>query len=121
MTIDIEFGENGNILVARLFGIFTPMGDELSDQTIAQKCRESAKTKVLIDYRAVEGVPQPLESFRSGDALGQRGFTTSMKLAFVDLPELQSANAFYELVATQKGFQLRHFYDEDEALQWLNE
>ncbi len=57
MTIEIKFSEADDVLVARLTGLFTPRADELTDRSIAQKCIESNKTKVLIDYRLVDGEP----------------------------------------------------------------
>jgi len=119
MAIDIEFNESGDVLVARLTDSFSPRADEIADKTIAQKCIDDEKTKVLIDYRAVEGQPLPLDSFHSGDELSQRGFTRNIKMAFLDRIEFISANEFYELVATNRGFQLRHFYNEAEAMEWL--
>ncbi len=62
-----------------------------------------------------------MDSFHSGDELSERGFTRNIKLAFLDRIEFKSANDFYEFVATNRGFQLRHFYDEAQALEWLRD
>ena len=41
-------------------------------------------------------------------------------LAFLDRSEFKEANEFYALVARNRGFEVRHFYTEGEALAALS-
>ncbi len=107
MPIHVEFSEAADILYARLSGLFNVESDERADRKIAHECKERNCRKVLIDFRDVEGMPKPVESYQSGASLEERGFTRNIQLAIVDRPDFIKANEFYALVAMNRGFQLR--------------
>ena len=119
MSVSVDFSEAGEILIARAEGSFDPESDELFDRTVAQKSREGGFQRILIDFRKVDGMPAATESYHASATLHERGFTRTIKLAFVDRIEFKEANEFYALVARNRGFTVRHFYNEDEAFAWL--
>lgn len=121
MPIYADFSALDDILIVRAEGLFDAESDERFDRAVAQQCNEQGFKKVLIDFRKVEGMPATLDSYHSGANLSTRGFSRNTRLAFLDRPEFQEANAFYELVARNRGFYLRHFYTEEEALAWLQD
>ena len=121
MSVSVEFMEAGEILIARVDGSFNPKSDEALDRAIATRGKEGGFRRILIDFRKVDGMPATSESYAAGASLQERGFTRTMKLAFLDRVEFKEANEFYALVAKNRGFTVRHFYTEDEAFEWLRE
>ena len=120
MAVSVDFSTRGDILIARASGLLDAESDEGLDREVARHCRDLGLEAVLVDLRYLEGAPPaPLESFHSGVSLEERGFTRSMKLAFLDREEFRKANEFYELVARNRGFLVAHFYTEEAALEWL--
>ena len=119
MSVSVEFTEDGEILIARVDGLFDPKTDEALDRAIAKRSKEGGFKRILIDSRKMDGMPAASESYNAGASLQERGFTRTMKLAIVDRIEFKEANDFYALVAKNRGFTVRHFYAEDEAFDWL--
>lgn len=121
MALTVELEEQGEILVARLIGQMDRRSDEAADRSVAEASRAGGFKALLIDCRQMEGFPDAFQSYYSGANLEERGFTREVRLAFLDRTEFKSANEFYETVAQNRGFQVRHFYSEEEALAWLHE
>ena len=109
------------MLIARLSGVFDVQSDEETDRLIAKTCNEGGYKQVLIDFRNVDIAATPFESYQSGASLGERGFTRSIKIAIIDRLEFKKANYLYGLVARNRGYQLQHFYGEEDAMTWLFE
>ena len=121
MSVTVDFSEVDTILVATAEGVFDAQSDEITDQIIAKRSKDGGFQLILIDFRKVDGMPAPMESYHSGASLQNRGFTRDMKIAVLDRLEFKEANDFYELVARNRGFMMRHFYTEEEAYAWLRE
>ena len=119
MSIQFTLKEDGDILFVQYTGSFDPEDDEKTDRELAKICSEKGIKKLLIDLTRLEGLPNLFESYQSGASLEERGFKRQTKIAFVDRPEFKSANEFYELVAKNRGFQIKHFYAVEDALEWL--
>ena len=119
MAVSVDFSETSEILIARADGVYDLKSDEAADRAIAARCKKGGFRRVLIDFRKVDGMPEASESYHAGSSLDERGFTRNMKLAVVDRTEFKKANEFYALVARNRGFMVRHFYTEHEALEWL--
>ena len=121
MSVSVTFSEVDNILVGVAEGSFDPQSDEYLDKTVATRSKEGGFQRILVDLRNVDGMPAPMESYHSGANLQSRGFTRDMKIAFLDRIEFKEANDFYELVARNRGFMVRHFYEEEDAFAWLRQ
>ena len=119
MSVSVDFSEAGEILIARVDGVYELKSDETADRAIAARSKEGGFRRVLIDSRKLDGMPEASESYHAGSSLEERGFTRNMKLAFVDRAEFKKANEFYALVARNRGFMVQHFYTEYEAFEWL--
>ncbi len=119
MAIQIDLWEDKDILFVHYSGCFDPEDDEKTDRQVAQICKEKGFTKILFDLTQLDGLPNLLESYQSGATLEERGFNRQTRIAFVDRPEYKSANDFYELVAKNRGFQIKHFYTIEDAFEWL--
>jgi len=75
--------------------------------------------KASIDFRRVDGALKRVDQYQGGSSLADRGFRRDAVIAFVDRHGFADDNQFYELVATNRGFLMKHFYDSDEAVAWL--
>ena len=119
MTMTVTFQQNEDILIATVAGQFTTEDDERTDRQIAAKCNELSLRKLLIDFRLVDGTPTVHQSYEAGSQLEERGFRREIAVAILDREEFREQNEFYELVAQNRGFQVRHFYTREDALAWL--
>lgn len=120
MTLDIRYSRQADILIATASGVLDKKSDQIADRAMAAECSRQGCRKILIDFRAVEGTLQHVDYYQGGTSLDERGFTRDVLIAFLDRREFVHANQFYETVATNRGFRMRHFYEFEDALGWLN-
>ena len=118
--ITVDFENGGDVLIARCEGTLTSATTYLIDSVVAQRCAAGPFDKVLIDIRKVGGHLEPIESHREGLEMDERGFDRRTKIAWVDREEFRVENTIYNLSATNRGYNMGHFYSFDEALAWLS-
>jgi hypothetical protein len=85
-------------------------------------CQEHALSRILISVRQSRAVFKPEEYGLAGDLSGyaERLVTPQCQIAVVgDTHEVNSANEYIEMVARQRGVNLRAFRDERAARRWL--
>lgn len=49
------------------------------------------------------------------------GINRSTKMAWLDRVDFREENLLYNLMATNRGYNMQHFYPFDDALAWLKE
>jgi hypothetical protein len=87
-------------------------------------CREHALAKILLAVRRSRAMFKPEDYGLAGAKGGYVNelLTPVCRVALVgDTDEVNSANEYIELVARQRGFNVRAFRDEQAAQRWLGE
>ena len=87
---------------------------------IAQPALEHGYSKILIDVRELDGLLSGLSSYKvvTEDFQRLRGLGLK-KAAIVDRPLPNLRIRLFELVARNRGFNLKVFDDPEKALDWL--
>lgn len=80
-------------------------------------CRESKNNKLMVDIREKDGEIPQMDRFFLGEHIAKINFGTSIKLAVIGKKE--QINKFSEIVAQNRGTQLKIFSDVKEARKWL--
>lgn len=119
MAMEVRFSKGDDVLIARVSGVRDAVSDEATDRQVARACRLGGYSRVLMDFTDVDVAATTLEAYHAGTSLGKRGFNRTTRIAILDRPEFKEANDMYGLVARNRGFQLQHFYTEQEAMAWL--
>lgn len=79
---------------------------------------ENGISKILVDLRTFQGRfgvidgLQRIENFREESKF--------LQFAILDIPENKTNNDFFENASFNRGYKLLFFYDEAEAMKWLN-
>jgi hypothetical protein len=85
---------------------------------VAEHCNRTKNDKVLIDTTRAEGKVSFVERFLLGEKTRVFAFH-GIKVAFVDRPERIDPQKFGELVARNRGVDIRIFSDLQAAKEWL--
>jgi len=89
-------------------------------ELIAENCKRKKNNKLLIDATRAEVKVSLVERFLSAERtliFAQYG----LKVAFVEIPERIDPQRFGELVARNRGVNIRGFLDYQAAVNWLLE
>ena len=84
-------------------------------------------TKVLVDCLEMGGIPSALERYALADFLAHgvvdhmSEWKTAPRFAFLGKPPLVDPNRFGELVATNRGVQMKTVEEMEDAVRWLGE
>lgn len=123
MPHEITFHDEGKYLRVVLHGHRTPRreGAALIEtwSTVAAYCGEHNHTRIL----GVVNIQEPLEpmaAYEVGHAPHLFGWKHTFRLALV-YPEriVFESNRLTETILTNRGYQIKVFVDENNALQWL--
>ncbi len=106
-------------LIMRARGTLTTAVDRKLDSEVAEACKLHKRSRVLIDISRMKGVPTTLEDYQTASTLGERWANHVERAAILDSPEYAAESHFFETVAVNRGYVLKAFTREDEALQWL--
>lgn len=116
----ISFEDRGDYLFARVEG--EKDSYEISRQfwkDIADKCAELSPKRLFIEEDIREQLPTIADTYQGASERPHMGLS-NVKIAFFDThPEQHEQNQFGELVARNRGINVRVFIDRDEALSWL--
>ena len=105
-------------LVARIIGAGT--ADEASRQfeLIAEHCKRANKNKLLLDYREAHAKVSLAEKYFAVEKA--RIFAQyRLKVAVIDIPERLDPKRFGEIVAQNRGVDLRVFTNVEDAEEWF--
>ena len=118
MCFEIQIEETPDYLAARFIGAGT--ADEASRQfeSIAERCKRANKNKLLLDFTEASGKISLAERyFFAEKALVFAQYR--LKVASVGAPEQIDPEGFGELVAQNRGVNIRAFTDVKSAREWL--
>ena len=73
----------------------------------------------LIDMRKQEQKTNPFNDYYSIQEMYEAKVFRARKIAVLDLPVRKEDNDFFQLIAQNNNINIRFFYSEDEAVQWL--
>jgi len=112
--------EKPDYLVARFIGPGVTEDAWRQFELIAENCKRAKKNKLLLDATRAEVKVSFVERYQTAERtliFAQYG----LKVAFVDIPERMELQKFGELVARNRGVNIRGFLDYDAAVNWLLE
>jgi hypothetical protein len=118
MSFKIHIEETPDYLVARFIGPGTPAEASRQFESIAEHCKRANKNKLLLDFTEASGKISLAERYffaEKARIFAQYG----LKVAGVDKPEQLDPKRFCELVAWNRGVNIRAFTDIKSAEEWL--
>lgn len=106
-------------LIVRARGTLTASVDRRLNLETAEACRLHKRSRVLIDVSRMKGAPTTLEDYETASTLDTRWGEVVARAAMLDSPEFATENHFFETVALNRGYILKTFTREDQAIEWL--
>ncbi len=86
---------------------------------VTARCRQANVKRLFIEERLKRQIPTVADTYQAAAERHEMGLT-GVKIAFYDAdPEQYDQNLFGELVARNRGINVKVFNDRDEALEWL--
>jgi len=117
--MDIHFEDERRFLWVRFTGLWVIEKESPITGPILEECRKRGQDLLLIDFTGVANERLSLaERFRLGiQALDFRG--KLRRIAALGRPELVDRQRFGEMVARNRGINVRVFTSSEEAIRWL--
>lgn len=124
MSYDLDFHVDGDILCVHATGDRDKdnPGEAARDAwaRVAQKCRETGHTRVLI-ISEVTGRYPIRDTYETMSTLDRHGISKDWKIAYVNSdPECREDLMFMMAVADNKEYMVRLFNDASRARKWLS-
>jgi hypothetical protein len=120
MEYSIEFEPVEDYLYARTTGLRTRKNVISLTQEIFEKAIALGHSKVLVDVRGLEGKLGALDSYLMvTEAFRPIRWKGLSKAAILDDRAFSVRERFSELVARNRGYDYRIFYDREHAAEWL--
>ena len=80
---------------------------------------DSSTRKLLFDLRRVDLANYYSHIVRHAELAPGIGLDSAFRIALVGHPGQEDVMAFSVMVGTNRGWDVRHFFDFDQALEWL--
>jgi len=126
MSIDLRLEMKKEYLYVQMTGVFTIEEAKGSFCKILEAASDNDAPKALLNCLQLEGAPSMIERFTYGAFVAKelrlysiRFGRPSIKLACVAREPLLDKERFGEIVATNRGANVKMFDDEKDALNWL--
>jgi len=114
MSEELEYDSETRLVRIRLWGE-DPIEDWIASKQEVIRLHESkGASKVLFDVRRQEAMPSVMDIFEFGER-----WPESIRVAIVMGPETSEDVTLLETGAINRAEDIRVFFDEDEALLWL--
>lgn len=128
MELTFTFDADKDLLRAALDGSYSLSDAETRFLDILDAAALHQAKKVLIDCRAITGVPTTMERFYYSEFIAdktadifRRGLTPPLKFAYILVPPVVDPQKFGEAVAKNRGMKVKVFENLGEAEHWLEE
>jgi SpoIIAA-like len=122
MSHDVRIIPASEFLQTTIEGTIAFESSEQILRQIADACRQHDQHHVLVDATNVpERSLSVIELYQLGSRLQQYGFGSSHRIALVCNPESTERAKFFELVAVNRGANVRVFDRLEDAWGWLSE
>ena len=119
MSIQLEFERKQNWAIARLSGSSNAMEEIVAHfPQIAEECVRANTRNLLIDFTQVQISASTLDRFEMGQS-AVVFVKHGIKIAAVAQPHHMDQERFAELVARNRGVNVRAFTDIQAAEEWL--
>ena len=118
MSIQLQMEQRSGYLAARFAGVAVP-GEVLQKiELIAEQCKRTNNDKLLIDFTAIRTQFSIMDKYNFGEK--SRNFARhNIKVAAIVTREQSDPQKFGELVALNRGANLRGFTGVQAAEEWL--
>jgi hypothetical protein len=121
MSLDVNIETNREYLKVSIRGEQNLENNSCVVSTIVDSCVEKGLKKVLIDITEFKGQPGTFADFEVANLVVTEWQLVLNKAAVVYLPENERFTSFFEITVQNRGFNLRSFLNEREAVGWLIE
>jgi hypothetical protein len=121
MNYELEMIERDGFVAAVLAGVRTPETLVAAAARARAYCSERQIPRLLIDLRGMSGGLDTLETFEVAghDLPRQETVRRILRSAILDRPENIERIRFSEIVAVNRGLNVKISADEDQAIEWL--
>jgi hypothetical protein len=103
-----------------LTGLWSPSTGPQIIRDVRDACAETGRSRILFDLREHVSDSDTLSEFQLAKDVAHESWKARVeRVAVLSRPELREQDAFFELVASNRGMTIRYFYDLDEAVRWL--
>ena len=119
MAFREEVIQNPHYLHVRSTGILTPKLALESFDNIAAWLDETGHDLVLLDDSGTELESAPMFEYEQANHAAQLFANRCRRFALLGNPDYLEYNEFFETVCVNRGLKLKHFTDEQEAVDWL--
>ena len=98
-----------------------PLFDETTESltAVVETALKIGSNKIVVDTRLSDLANYYAYVVRHAEVLSLMGFDSRFRSAIVGLPEQAFVMDFIVAVGKNRGWNVRRFYDLDEAMQWL--
>ena len=114
----LEIQDKQDYIYASFIGLFELEASKRMIDQITQACSMYDRSAVLLDCRSMTGSLPYLDRYQVA-VYGQRMIGKVLRLALVRRQEAGPPDLFTEMVARNRGINLKIFADFEEALVWL--
>jgi len=121
MSIQLQIEEMPDYLKAKFTGAGIPEEVWRQFEAIAEYCKRANKNKLLLDFTDARGDISLTDRYFAGVSAQVFAHYKVIKVAGVDRPEKLDPKMFGELVARNRGVNVRGFTNVEDAEQWLLE
>jgi hypothetical protein len=118
MNIQPQIKEMPDYLAVRFTGAGTAEEVSRHYKLIAEHCKRANKNKLLLNFTEAHGEVSLADRYFLG-VEGQIFTHYNLKVATVDRPERIDPRRFGEMVAQNRGVNVRAFTNVEDALEWL--
>ena len=129
MSFEIEVHLEGDIMIVNSKGIYSKRDAESKFIELLKNLNNYSVNKVLVDLRNLEHISQSnMMAFEYGEFIASKslksilnGKISSTKFAYLYSKEFEEVFSIGELVASNRGMNVKTFLDYKDAIKWLRE
>jgi hypothetical protein len=119
MNVEVEYLDDHDMVRITWHGPFSGPRDAPGMMGRARPVLEKHScTRILFDLRDTQIVDSTVDTYDTGDRATELGFDRTFKAAILFLQD-ERKHAFVETVMVNRGYKIRAFRDESEAIGWL--
>ena len=126
MDFEMQFEMRPQYLYVRVAGVYSLEAARRSFSKGLEVIDQNHAAKVLVDCRQVSGTPSLGDYYSYGEFIAQEQYKPTKtgrmrrpQLAYVAIKPLMNKAHFAQLVATNRGANMRSFENMEDALRWL--
>jgi hypothetical protein len=119
MAVEFRVERRGDVVVVHEEGTLQFEETHRALAAAIKAALDSGSRKMLFDHRRVDLSNYYSHIVRHAELAPGIGLDSEFRIALVGHPGQEDVMAFSVMVGTNRGWDVRHFFDFDQALEWL--